>query len=132
MRKIAECCCSKLSIELLGRPKIHGVCHCNDCKKRTGSAFGISSYFNNENILKKRGEASCYLLHNIEHEHYQKRYFCKACGTTLFWTISTMPNMTGIAGGCFVDPPLEDPTYSTSHSNICSWLSLPEHWLNNA
>ena len=132
MNRIAECCCGQLSLELSGAPEIHGVCHCNNCKKRTGSAFGISSYFNNNQILKKNGDANCYSLHNFEKNHDQQRYFCKVCGTTLFWSVSTMPDLTGIAGGCFINKPLDEPTYSASHTNICSWLSLPNGWQRDA
>lgn len=132
MNRIAECCCGQLSIEVVGEPEIHGVCHCNNCKKRTGSAFGISSYFNNDQVLKKSGEPSCYSLHNSEQNHDQNRYFCKSCGTTLYWSVSTMPNLIGIAGGCFVSMPLGEPKFSASHEKICSWLSLPESWHKNA
>lgn len=43
--RTATCCCWQASIGVEGEPKIHLVCHCNNCKKRTGSAFGISAYF---------------------------------------------------------------------------------------
>ena len=128
MKRKAECCCGQLSIEVEGEPEIYGVCHCNNCKKRTGSAFGISAYFKNESVLGKSGDVTCYSLNNAEQNLDQKRYFCKSCGTTLFWSISTSPQLTGVAGGCFVAKPLGEPTYSTSHEKICSWLSLPKKW----
>lgn len=126
MNRIAECCCGQLSIEVVGDPEMYGVCHCANCKKRTGSAFGISSYFNNDQVVNKKGEANCYALRHSEQDQDQKRYFCIKCGTTLFWSLSTSPQLTGIAGGCFVNPPLGEPKYSTSHANICSWVSLPD------
>lgn len=132
MNRIAECCCGQLSIEVAAEPEIHGVCHCNNCKKRTGSAFGISSYFNIEQVTNQNGEASCYSLHNAEQSHDQERYFCKKCGTTLFWKVSTMPDLIGIAGGCFIKDPLGEPTFSASHTNSCSWLTLPHDWIKNA
>ena len=131
MNRIAECCCGQLSIEVTGDPEMHGVCHCDNCKKRTGSAFGISSYFNNEQILRKKDDANCYSLHNSEQNHNQERYFCKTCGTTVFWAVSSSPHLTGIAGGCFVKKPLNEPIYSASHANTCSWISLPEDWHKN-
>lgn len=128
MNRVAGCCCGQLSLEVEGDPEIHGICHCNNCKQRTGSAFGISCYFNNNQILRKNGEANCYSLHNSEQNHEQKRYFCNVCGTTLFWSVSTMPNLIGVAGGCFIKPLLSDPTYSASHNNMCNWLTLSGKW----
>lgn len=131
MNKIAKCCCERCFIEVTGEPEFHGVCHCTNCKKRTGSAFGISSYFKNEYILEKHGAFNCYSLHNAEQNHNQERFFCSHCGTTLYWTISTSPELTGIAGGCFVGEGLGEPKYSLNHSQICKWLFFPNSWNKN-
>lgn len=128
MKRIAMCCCEQTSIEVEGSPELHGICHCNNCKKRTGSAFGISAYFRNENILTKRGDFGCYPFQSRQNDAMQERYFCKACGTTLFWQLSTSPHLTGIAGGCFAEHPLSEPTYSASCKEKFSWVKLPWRW----
>jgi len=48
----ASCCCGELNIELEGKPLVNAICHCNDCKKRKGSAFGISHYYKTGKSLK--------------------------------------------------------------------------------
>ena len=128
MKRKARCCCGQASIVLDGDPKIHAVCHCNDCKTRTGSAFGISAYFADTQIERKTGDMLVYEINNEETQ--QKRYFCSCCGTTLFWKMSRFPlipnvaNLTGVAGGCFVDDPLPDPTFTSNSENKCAWLTL--------
>lgn len=52
-------------------------------------------------------------------------YFCKFCGTTLYWNLSSSPDLTGIAGGCFVENPLGVPLYSNSSKSKFSWVKLP-------
>jgi len=47
---VARCCCGELEINVSGEPTKHGICHCDNCKKRTGSAFGISVYFSKGNM----------------------------------------------------------------------------------
>ena len=126
---IAECCCGQCRIEISGEPEIHGVCHCKNCRKRTGSAFGISTYFSKAQIIAQQGNLNVYSLHNKEQNHDQERFFCANCGTTLYWLISTMPDKIGIAGGCFIDPPLKSPSYSVNDNQRIQWLTLPEHWL---
>lgn len=74
MNRIARCCCGNCTIEVTGEPEMHGVCHCSNCKRRTGSAFGISSYFKNDQLLNKVGEFSCYALENTEQNHDQERF----------------------------------------------------------
>ena len=46
MVRRAVCCCGQATIEVEGEPAIHAVCHCDNCKRRTGSAFGIFQGFN--------------------------------------------------------------------------------------
>ena len=36
----ARCCCGRLSVRVRGEPVINGLCHCDDCRRRTGSALG--------------------------------------------------------------------------------------------
>jgi hypothetical protein len=128
--RTATCCCGQSTIEVEGEPKIHLVCNCNDCKKRTGSAFGVSAYFSDSQIKGTNGNTNRYEINNQETE--QIRYFCKSCGTTLFWKISRFPSipgiaeMTGIAGGCFTESPLPEPTIVASNNNKCAWVELPK------
>jgi hypothetical protein len=42
----------------------------------------------------------------------QPRWFCGDCGTTLFWKVDALPDLTGIAGGCFVETPLGEPSFT--------------------
>ena len=107
---------------------MHGLCHCTNCKRRTGSAFGISCYFPRASVTHQAGTMAIYAFHHRAQGHDQQRHFCTVCGTTLFWTISTMPALIGVAGGCFADDGLPEPTYSTAHGKKEPWLSLPPSW----
>jgi len=128
MKRRAECCCGKIKIELKNDPKVLAICHCNNCKKRTGSAFGISAYFALKSVEKFPEDMSCYELSNDELNIQQKRYFCSNCGTTIYWFISNRPNLVGFAGGCFIETPLKEPKMSLRNSNKFSWLHLPDNW----
>ena len=55
MNRIARCCCEEIGIEVEGLPFLHVVCHCDNCKRRTGSAFGIAAYFEDSQILRYIG-----------------------------------------------------------------------------
>ena len=57
------------------------------------------------------------------------RYFCAACGTTLFWTSDVfMPGHAGVAGGCFTQAPLGEPTVTATDQKRCAWRGLPQSW----
>lgn len=128
MQREAKCACAAASIKIAGDPQIYGICHCNNCKKRTGSAFGISAYFPRQQVIATEGETHVYAFHHAAQNHDQERHFCSRCGTTLFWFISALPELIGVAGGCFADEPLGEPSMSVSHSKKVDWLVLPETW----
>ena len=87
----------------------------------TDREFGISAYFDENAVREKTDEMVRYAFHydvqNVDHQ----RFFCAKCGTTLYWYLSDMPGLVGVAGGCFTDPPLGAPGKSSSHSQKLAW-----------
>ena len=104
---------------------LNGICHCANCKKRTGSAFGWSAYFADDQVRHRSGTVRCYEFGGAK---VQQRWFCAACGTTLYWKVAWRSGETGIAGGCFVEAPLPAPRVTVSNNGRCAWLSLPADW----
>jgi hypothetical protein len=126
MTRTAACCCGACEIEALGDPVLNAICHCDNCKRRTGSAFGWSAYFPDERIVAKRGQLVRYEVKTTAAD----RFFCADCGTTLYWRSDDfMPGHTGIAGGCFTAAPLDPPNMSATDAKRCAWLTLPAGWL---
>jgi hypothetical protein len=124
IERIAQCCCGHLSIAVVGDPVRSGVCHCDDCRRRTGSAFGWSAYFPQEAVSRKKGKARTY----APASGTGTRHFCGKCGSTLYWEASGLTELVGIAGGAFVDAPLPRPAASYRDSRRCEWVDLPEDW----
>jgi hypothetical protein len=128
MQRTATCACGQASITVSADPEMHGICHCTNCKRRTGSAFGMSSYFQRSSVVEISGSTAIYAFHNASLKHDQERHFCSNCGTTLYWYLSTAPELIGIAAGCFADGELPEPTYSVTHRKKEHWLVLPQAW----
>jgi hypothetical protein len=123
MRK-ATCCCGACELEVEGEPVMNAVCHCDSCKRRTGSAFGWSAYFPDAAVLGRRGPLK---LYEPKRAANTRRWFCGDCGTTLCWASTEfMPGHTGVAGGCFAAEPIGAPTITATDARRCAWVSLPE------
>jgi hypothetical protein len=118
----AKCCCGACAIEVTGAPVVNALCHCANCKRRTGSAIGWSVYVNDSQVAGKTGDVRCYSIGDR-----QQRWFCATCGTTLFWKVAVQPGRTGIAGGCFGDD-LPAPEATVSNNGRCAWIGLPPEW----
>lgn len=121
----ATCCCGRLSLSAEGEPAINALCHCDDCKRRTGSAFGWSLYFREEQVELPQGG---YRLYSPASGNGQERGYCDQCGSTLFWRFPPCPGMIGVAGGNFERGSVPEPDASYSDGKRCSWLTVPEHW----
>jgi hypothetical protein len=123
---IAICSCGNVQIELSGTPITYGICHCESCRRRTGSAFGVSVYVSRGNVLRIDGDFIEYRIDNQQSSGSQVRYFCASCGTTVYWEFSDYPDEIGIAGGCFDSEYISVPQYSVSNDKKATWFSLSD------
>jgi hypothetical protein len=78
------------------------VCHCNACKKRTGSAYGISVAAAADAVETFTGAITTFTRvgdsgQTVDYD------FCPSCGTTVRWRVGRMPNRIVFAGGALDD-----------------------------
>jgi hypothetical protein len=78
------------------------VCHCDACKKRTGSAFGISVVASDADVLGLSGETKTF-TRIAETGRPVDYVFCPVCASTIHWKIKKVPEWTIFAGGAFDD-----------------------------
>ncbi|KAH6634174.1 Mss4-like protein [Chaetomium sp. MPI-SDFR-AT-0129] len=94
----ASCQCGAISFKTPGQqPLALYICHCSDCKRQTGSAFGASAIFPRFQ-LPETEMLSCYKRATASGDTLFC-YFCKQCGTRLLHTIPNK-NVVSVKGGC--------------------------------
>jgi hypothetical protein len=78
------------------------ACHCDACKKRTGSAYGLSVMVESDDVAAFSGQTRTYTRsgESGKEVHYE---FCPQCGATIRWRIDIVPNRQVFAGGAFDD-----------------------------
>jgi len=79
------------------------MCACSWCQKRTGSAFGVSVYFEAADVEILHGSMRSYRLKS-DAGRWLETEFCETCGSTATWTLEFLPGFRGIAGGTFDRP----------------------------
>ena len=124
-KRSGQCSCGAVRFETAGAPVRVTVCHCKECQRRTGSAFGISCYFPKEKIKVLKGSMSTY---NRESDvgrslTYQ---FCKKCGTTILWQAELLTEAIGVSGGTFDDTEWLRPERHVWANSAQSWVQFPE------
>lgn len=122
MKRSATCSCGALSIVAQGEPAKVSVCHCLECQRRTGSAFGIAVFFASE-MIEIAGTAAVFSRIGDSGKAVAF-HFCPSCGSTLFWKPAFRPGMTAVALGCFEDKDGLEPTQGVYDHHGLSWVRL--------
>ena len=118
----ASCSCGKLSIRATGAPVKISACHCRECQRRTGSAFGVAVFFEREKISAS-GASTSYSRSGDSGRSIEFR-FCSDCGSTVFWMPEFREDLVAVALGCFNDPSSLVPTQSVYEESRVSWVGL--------
>ncbi|KAJ5106881.1 DUF636 domain protein [Penicillium angulare] len=81
-----SCLCRKIRYQITGARVLGLICHCNNCRKSSGSAFLASSYYVKSQVrILEGGE----MIRVFEDErtasgNVLNRSFCSNCGSSLF------------------------------------------------
>ena len=127
MTRIAHCCCGSLRAEATGEPTLVAACHCMECQRRTGSPFGVSTFFPKEQV-RAEGPSKVY-VRGSDSGRKLEIHFCPDCGTSVFWYAEGLPDLIGIAIGAFADPSMPWPTISVWETTRHPWVTF-DHPVN--
>ena len=122
----AACHCGQLRLEVDGDPWMVSICHCLACQRRTGSAFGMQAAFRPDQV-KIVGKFSDYSRISDEADRKEHVFhFCPDCGSQVFYTEPTQPDVIVVSVGSFADPAFPAPTESSYDWRRHSWVALPD------
>ena len=94
------CACGAVRFALSEAPVAVVACHCNFCKRRTGSAYGLSVLCNSAGVKEFKGDTRKFSRKGDSGQsvHYE---FCPTCGSTIRWRVDVLPGRVAFAGGAF-------------------------------
>lgn len=107
MKLTGSCLCGDITFEVNGEPLRMAQCHCDDCRKITGTGHNVQAFFKRDDITISGTPAT----HQSQSDAgtTRTRYFCPNCGSRLFSENSATPGGMGIAAGAFEDSSWFDP-----------------------
>ena len=92
-----KCLCGNVIYKCHAEPTVIFNCHCEDCRRATGSVFG-TNFFVPEDELEIFGEVSSY-SHTADSGSAMTKRFCPNCGSLLFGNNSAKSNVVSIRAG---------------------------------
>jgi hypothetical protein len=129
----ARCNCGAITLSLPEEPsKIVVACHCIDCQRRTGAPFGVGAYYPAE-VVTISGSSKEF-MHEAASGGKMRNYFCPQCGSTVYWKVTNLPAMIGVAVGAMADPKYPAPIISVFEQSKHDWVQIDaavEHFRQN-
>ena len=119
----ASCRCGQLKAEVTGDPVRVSVCHCLDCKKRSGSAFAVQARWPEEQF-RVEGVSKSW-PHHADSGHRITHHFCPECGSTVQFRIEgKFDGLVAIPAGAFDDPYFLEPRFSVWEERKHDWVEI--------
>ncbi|RYF93068.1 MAG: aldehyde-activating protein [Caulobacteraceae bacterium] len=129
MTRTASCPCGALKAHCEGEPVGVSVCHCLECQKRTGSAFGAQARFREEQVTV---EGASHQWSRTGDEGTSATFeFCPTCGMTVMWRNDAMPGFIAVTVGAFADPGFPPPKRVVYETRAHPWVEvhgIEERW----
>jgi hypothetical protein len=118
------CQCGSIRYRVRGDPVMVGVCHCKECQKQSGSAFGMSFIVRREAFEVLSGSPKTY-TRNSESGRPVVCAFCPECGTRIYHETRWLDGVVNIKPGTLDDTTSLKPSGQVWTSRKQAWLELP-------
>jgi hypothetical protein len=106
-----------------GEPVRVSVCHCLNCKKRSGSAFAVQARWPKDHA-RIEGQSKTFEI-VAESGNRATFHFCPECGSDVYYEIDgKFDDLVAIPVGAFDDPWFAKPAYSVWENRKHDWVEI--------
>jgi hypothetical protein len=127
MAEIREggCQCGGVRYRVEGDPVVVVACHCKECQRQSGSAFGMGVIVQKEQFALLRGTLKQF-TRSADSGGQVVCSFCPDCGIRIIHEPSRMAGMVNVRAGTFDDTSWIAPRAQAWTSSKQPWLQLGE------
>ena len=119
----ASCRCGQLRATVSGDPVRVSVCHCLNCKKRSGSAFAVQARWPQEQVTIEGRSDTFELV--ADSGNRATFHFCPDCGSDVHYDINgKFDGQIAIPLGAFDDPYFLTPAFSVWEERKHDWVVI--------
>ncbi len=116
------CQCGEVRYRISGQPVWLTICHCNECKRQSGGAFGMSLRTRGADVALSQGTPKVWSRPSDEVAGVNCA-FCPTCGTRL-WHEPQGSGFLHIKPGTLDDPSQVRPRYEAWTKRKADWLRI--------
>ncbi|HET9810862.1 MAG TPA: GFA family protein [Sphingomicrobium sp.] len=119
----ASCRCGQLRASVTGEPVRVSVCHCLNCKKRSGSAFAVQARWPADRV-EIEGRSKPWVI-VADSGNPATFHFCAECGSDVYYEINgKFDGQIAIPLGAFDDPYAFSPAFSVWEERKNDWVEI--------
>ena len=119
-----DCLCGAVRYEITGEPHVTYACHCTDCRRQSGSAFGLTIVVTADQLRITRGALKTH-SRVAESGRTMTRYFCPECGTWIYNVPEALPSNRRVKPGTLDDASWVRPTVHLWVRSALPWVQIP-------
>jgi hypothetical protein len=116
------CTCGAVRYRVAGQPIFLTCCHCLECQRASGSAFGMSLRLKRTDIALTKGELKRY-VRTADSGQPVGLCFCVDCGCRI-WHEPSETEFVHLKPGTLDDPSVLKPQYEGWKKRKHAWLHL--------
>jgi len=117
------CQCGSVRYRIEGEPLGLAVCHCTECQRQSGSAFGMSLAIRSNGFRLLTGELREFTT-VCDSGRRKKCTFCPNCGTRIYHQVAT--EALSLKAGTLDDTSWLNPSAHYWTKRKQPWVSIPE------
>ncbi len=117
------CLCGGIRYECSGEVGAAGYCHCEDCRRCTGSAFNVGVHVDLDKFRIVSGEPKTFTK-AADSGTRLTRHFCSDCGSPLYTSSPRHPDIIYVKAGSFDDPTVVKPDGQAWTDSAVSWAEI--------
>ena len=125
--RTASCRCGQLRATITGDPVRVSVCHCLNCKKRSGSAFAVQARWPKRQV--SIDGVSKTFVKVSDSGNRATFHFCPDCGSDVYYEIDgkfddKFNDLIAVPLGAFDDPFFLTPAFSVWEGRKHDWIEI--------
>lgn len=117
------CLCGQIQYEYTGELGPIAMCHCSQCRRAQGSAYGTNSPIQASHFQFVAGRE---LVKEFESKPGKKRAFCRECGSPLYSRLDSKPEALRLRIGTLTTPIAAKPSYHIFAGSAAEWFEFTD------
>jgi hypothetical protein len=117
------CQCGSVRYVLTAEPIRMGACHCKECQRQSGSAFGMAMSVNKDSLtvtgLTKQ------FTRTADSGNEVTGVFCPECGVRVYHVLKSVPDVVSVKPGTLDNTSWLRPGYFTWMKSAQGWVAVP-------